>query len=328
MASGFPSLHTLSLSLVALHKQSCLMDLFTEKSFPRLKKLSLDSCLQMKQLKVSCRALKELVIENCFQLHGLDISCLVLEDLRVENCFEVYNPKSWIKVKAPCLRILSWKHNQVAGIICLENLTSLDEAFISFPILYEDGSTQKFHSVYNFLAGLCHARALTLETQCIEILSNKKCFGSFYLFDKLKVLELHTGFNKNNVSGLAFLFGSCPILHTLILRIVNDLKIERKMWSKDIWDPSTSKEEQYWESKIQILKPFLDHIKVVKIHGFLDCENEVSLVKFLLKHGKDLEEMTLCTADCNYRDLLRRQKVRSQMMGFSWASSNAKLAFY
>lgn len=91
---------------------------------------------------------------------------------------------------------------------------------------------------------------------------------------------------------------------------------------------STSEEEQYWESQIQTLKPFLNNLKVVKIHGFLECENEVSLAKFLLKHGKGLQEMTLCTAHCKHRDSLRRQKVRSQMMGFSWASSNAKISFH
>lgn len=90
---------------------------------------------------------------------------------------------------------------------------------------------------------------------------------------------------------------------------------------------ASSEEEQYWESQTQALESFLHHLKVVKIHGFLECENEVTLAKFLLKHGKALEEMILCTGNYNTRDSLRRQKIRSQMMGFSWASSNAKVAF-
>ena len=90
---------------------------------------------------------------------------------------------------------------------------------------------------------------------------------------------------------------------------------------------TSTEEEQYWESQIPSLKSFLQHLKVVKIHGFLDCENEVTLAKFLLKHGKALEEMILCAGHCDARDTLRRQKIRSQMMGFSWASSNAKVAF-
>lgn len=91
---------------------------------------------------------------------------------------------------------------------------------------------------------------------------------------------------------------------------------------------TSTEEEQYWESQIQTLKSFLQHLKVVKIHGFLECENEVTLAKFLLKHGKALEEMIICGGRCNSRDTLRRQKIRSQMMGFSRASSNAKVAFH
>lgn len=195
-----------------------------------------------------------------------------------------------------------------------------------------------------------------------QILSNRNYFTNLHTFNNLKSLELHTGFNKHNVQGLACLFRSSPSIHTLILKIINDYKIQRRVstkmypsfvqceishitgfvlistvvftvslfqqWNRDLWDMYTSEEEQYWQSQSQTLKPFLNNLNVVEIHGFLECENEVSLAKFLLKHGKALQEMTLCTGHCNYRDSLRRQKVRSQMMGFSWASSNARIAFH
>lgn len=90
---------------------------------------------------------------------------------------------------------------------------------------------------------------------------------------------------------------------------------------------TNTEEEKYWESQIPSLKSFLQHLKVVKIQGFLDCANEVTLTKFLLKQGKVLEKMILCRGYTNRRDTLRRQKIRSQMMGFSWASSNAKVDF-
>ncbi|KAJ8749349.1 hypothetical protein K2173_018836 [Erythroxylum novogranatense] len=327
MKEGFRSLHTLSLSLVILYDQSSLFDLFTETSFPRLKKLSLDACFGLKQLKIGCRALEDLTLENCFQLHGLDIACAKLEKFRVASCFDAYCGKSWVKIDAPRLRTVLWEYNAITDTSSLQNLDSLHEASIGFFILHDDVSLEKLRSVCDLLSGLSHVQSLTLESQSIEILS--KIINLAHLlqpFDNLKYLELHTSFNRNNVPGLALLFRSSPVLQTLILKIINNYKIERRLWNRDLWDVSTCEEEQYWESQIQTLKPFLNHLKVVKIHGFLDCENEVSLAKFLLKHGKDLEEMTLCTAPCNERDL-RRQKVRSQMMGFSWASSNAKIAF-
>ncbi|KAI5568003.1 hypothetical protein BDE02_13G128900 [Populus trichocarpa] len=329
MTIGFPSLHTLSLSLVILYEQSSLLDLFTESSFPCLKNLNLDACFGMKHLKVCCRALEDLTIENCFQLHSLDICSAKLENLRVASCFDAYSDKTWFKVNAPRLRSISWEYNSITASSSLVNLSSLHEASVGFSLLHENLSVEKLQSVCNFLSGLSHVHSLTLDSQCVEILSNKNdIINLLHPFNNLKVLELHTGFEKNNVPGLAFLFRSSPTLHTLILKIINDFKTERRQWNRDLWDLSTSAEEQYWESQLQALRPFLDHLKVVKIHGFLECENEVSLAKFLLKHGKDLQEMTLCTANCcNFKDSLRRQKVRSQIMGFSWASSNAKIVF-
>ncbi|KAL3574522.1 hypothetical protein D5086_025135 [Populus alba] len=300
-----------------------------ESSFPCLKNLNLDACFGMKHLKVCCRALEDLTIEKCFQLHSLDICSAKLENLRVASCFDAYSDKTWFKVNAPRLRSISWEYNSITASSSLVNLTSLHEASVGFSLLHENLSVDKLQSVCNFLSGLSHVHSLTLDSQCVEILSNKNdIINLLHPFNNLKVLELHTGFEKNNVPGLAFLFRSSPTLHTLILKIINDFKTERRQWNRDLWDLSTSAEEQYWESQLQALRPFLDHLKVVKIHGFLECENEVSLAKFLLKHGKDLQEMTLCTSKyCNFKDSLRRQKVRSQIMGFSWASSNAKIVF-
>ncbi|KAM1666360.1 hypothetical protein ACFX1X_046011 [Malus domestica] len=329
MTSGFKSLQSLSLSRIILNNQPSLSDMFTDSSFPMLKKLSLDACFGLKHLLVGCRAIEDLTLENCFQLQGLDVSGGKLERLKIGSCFDVYVVKSWVKINAPRLRIMLWKHNAITDSCSIENLSYLQEAYVGFFRVREDISVAKLHSVSNLFMGLSHAHCLTLESQCIEILSNSNYFAVYLNpFHNLKSLELHTCFNKNNVPGLACIFKSSPMLHTLILNIINDYKTVRRQWNKDMWEMSNSEEEKYWESQTQILKPFLQNLKVVKIHGFLEYENEVSLAKFLLKHGKALEEMILCTGHCKARYSLQRQKIRSQMMGFSWASSRAKIAFH
>ncbi|XP_050207060.1 putative F-box/FBD/LRR-repeat protein At4g03220 [Mercurialis annua] len=325
MIDGFQSLQTLSLTLVILYDQPSLVDLFTESSFLRLKKLKLDACFGLKHLKIGCRALEDVAIENCYQLQSLEISCGRLDRLRVASCFDAYQEKSWIKLNAPKLKSVIWDYNAITGSSFIEKLTSLIEASVGFYLVDEDVSVEEHRSVCDLLCGFSNAHTLTLKSQCVEILSNRK--HVLHPFKNLKNLELHTAFNKSIVPGLASLFRSSPALHTLILNIINDYKVEKRQWNRDLWDLSSTKEEMYWESQIHSLEPFLSNLKVVKIDGFLECENEVSLAKFLLKHGKYLQEMTLCTAHCHYRDSLRRQKVRSQMMGFSWASSNAKIAF-
>lgn len=64
----------------------------------------------------------------------------------------------------------------------------------------------------------------------LQILSNNNYFAVYlHQFNNLKSLELYTGFKKKNVPGLACLFRSCPMLHTLILNIINDFKTERRV---------------------------------------------------------------------------------------------------
>lgn len=169
----------------------------------------------------------------------------------------------------------------------------------------------------------------------------------------MRCLELQTHFNRHNVQTLSYLFKSCPLLNILILKIINDqtsermVSIERKkayfslsrfklnclwcclcfqQWNKDLWDICNSK-IQYWESQTYELESFLNHLEFVEIHGFLECENEMSLAIFLLRHGKALIKMTLRSSFL-CRDSLRRQMIRSQLTGFSKASSKAKISFH
>ncbi|CAN0914706.1 Putative F-box/FBD/LRR-repeat protein At4g03220 [Linum grandiflorum] len=338
MSRGFQSLISLSLSLVKFTEQPCLTDLFTEDSFPSLKNLDLEKCHGLRRLKVSCQGIEEFSLNECYHLRGLEICCGRLETLRVVSCFDAYcggdRESTWVRIrKGGRIRDVEWEQNAVTGSCEVEELPAVEEAAVGFFVeYYEEISAVKIESVCSFLCGFSRAHTLTLASQCIEILSNRKDSANYSknpLFRSVQLLELHTGFNKKNVSGLAFIFKSSPILHTLVLKIDTDDKIERRQWNRDLWDVSSSSEqEQYWESQVDSLKAFLNSVKVVKIHGFLEYENEVSLAKFLLKHCKHLREMTLSTPrHCNYRDSLRRQKIRSQMMGFSWASSNANFSF-
>ncbi|KAE9616830.1 hypothetical protein Lal_00034923 [Lupinus albus] len=326
MRNGFQSLRTLSLSLVILYNQPYLSDLFTESSFPLLKNLHLDMCFGLKYLHVGCRGLEDLSLEKCFQLHGLDISCAKLEKMRVTSSFDAYSKKSWVRINAPKLQHLFWQHNAVSDTTVFEQSNFLCEAYVGFFTMKGVIGMDKVRSVNNFLSALSHAGSMVLESQTIEILSN----NNFFIppFRNLKSLELNIGFSKSNVRGLACLFRSSLMLHTLIMKMIKDYKIEGKQWNSELRDMTSTEEEKYWESQIPSLMSFLQHLKVVKIHRFFECESEVTLAKFLLKHGNALEEMILCAGRCNAGETLRRQKIRSQMMGFSRASSNAKLVFH
>ncbi|KAL6535856.1 hypothetical protein OROHE_012700 [Orobanche hederae] len=332
MKSGFPSLSVLSLSRTVLHDRPFLIDLFTDSSFPLLKKLHLDECLGMKQLRVGCPALEDLCLESCFELRDLEICVGKLERLRVSSCFDPHCfSSSRLRVEAPKLRFMVWSYNGVTDECVLMKLRSLHEAFVGFLRLdhREDLSEAKIASVRNFFMGISCCHSLTLESQCVEIISKSNGFAGFSLcrFNKLKSLELSTGFHKHNTYGLANLLRSSPNIHTIVIKIISDRNGDQRQWNKDLWQPPSSCEERYWESQTPYLKSFLRHLRVVKIHGFTECASDVSLVRFLLKHGKVLRQVFLRTSLSKRRDSLLREKIKSQITGFSRASSNANIVF-
>ncbi|KAG6416944.1 hypothetical protein SASPL_124385 [Salvia splendens] len=267
MKDGFRSLSVLSLSRLILCDQPHLTNLFTNSSFPLLKKLHLEACFDLRHLRIESPALEDLSLENCYQLQDLEIRVQKLKKLRVRSCFDAYSVSSRVEIEAPDLRIMFWSYNAVTEECILHDLTHLQEAFVGFYLLPEDLSASKIISVWNFLSGMSNCHSLTLESQCIE------------------------------------------------------------EWNKDLWQSPSSGEERHWESQAQSLSSFLHHLKVVKIHGFSECANDVSIVKFLLKHGKVLQQVFLSASLSKGRDSLLREKIKSQILGFSRASSNANIVF-
>ncbi|KAI3728814.1 hypothetical protein L6452_17458 [Arctium lappa] len=328
MRSGFRTLQTLSLSFVHLDNQSYLLDMFTDSSFPQLRKLNLDSCFNLKHLRVGCRLLEELMLDNCSTLQVLDIMSPRLEILRVSSCFDSINiDNTLFQIDAPRLHTIVWANTSITGKSCMQNLVCLCEVTIGFLVRQENLDADKLRSVSSFLFGFSHTEFLTLESPFVEIMLKNNPLATifFHPFVKLKSLELHT----SEIRGLAKLLKVCPMIHTLIIKITNGLKTERRWNNRNVWDLSSSWEEQYWESQTNDLKPLLRFLRVVKIQGFSECENDIIiLVKFLLQYGRVLQDLIFYPGDYTSRGYHRHEKFKSRIMGFTRASLDAKLAFY
>ncbi|CAN7042395.1 unnamed protein product [Brassica rapa subsp. trilocularis] len=328
---GFQKLTSLSLSLVILYNQPYLSDFFTDPNFPLLEKLALENCFGLKELRVCCRLLQEFSLKNSLQLDSLEVSGNNLHRLKVVSCFHSYSEESVVKINTPNLKTFLWNSNAVTVITTtvhfLDKLVCLRKAFVGVLLLHQDINSQK-QRLLTLLSELSHSYKLQLGNQSVEILSSKKGLVKNHLppFHNMRFLELQTRFDRHNVQALSCLFKSCPMLNILLLKIINDQTSERRQWNNDLWDMSNS-EIQYWESQTYEVESFLKNLEFVEIHGFLECENEMSLAIFLLRHGKALIKMTLRSSFL-CRDNLRRQMIRSQLMGFSKASSKAKISFH
>ncbi|XP_075512535.1 putative F-box/FBD/LRR-repeat protein At4g03220 [Primulina tabacum] len=332
MKHGFKSLCSLSLSGIFLRDQPSILDLFTDSSFASLKNLHLDACSGLKNLWIKCPRLEDLSIDGCHQMQDLEISVQKLNRLRVTRCFICSN-RTRVMIDAPMLANIIWSDNSVTDESVLQNLTSLHEARIEFFIRQGCLSPAKIKSALNFLSGISHChQSLKLESQCIEVLSSSSRFAGVPLspFHKLGSLELFmTGFNKHNIPGMAKIFVNSPTIHTVIITIRGYRHPEQRPWNEELWETWSSGEEiRYWESQIQCVKPFSHHLKVVKIHGFVECGLDLSFVKFILKHGKVLQQVFLYATVCSKQmDSLLRENFISQIMGFSRASPNARIVF-
>ncbi|XP_062103101.1 putative F-box/FBD/LRR-repeat protein At4g03220 [Humulus lupulus] len=342
MKSGFRSLVSLSLSnVVLIDNDHRLLDLFSHSSFPMMSKLSMDCCLGLKHLRIGCGALEEFELKCCIALQSLEICCPKLQTLKVQTCFEEYNDDgddgivSWVNIEAPKLRTLVWEENAVTDSSSLVDLRKLEEATIGTLIgfgYHENVSLAKLQSLSDFLAGFAYVRCLKFgEGNFLEILSDHLYLGErLNPFENLRTLELHLDVKNDTVyGGLACIFRSSPMLHTLILKYINKIERKRKWKSDDSFDC-----EEFWESQAETLKLFFHHLQIVRIHGVFKSEKEVRLPRFLLRHGKALHEMTFCITQHPFynRNIIlaqaspRRQNIfRSRVMGWPRASSNANI---
>ncbi|OWM90970.1 putative F-box/FBD/LRR-repeat protein At4g03220 [Punica granatum] len=329
MKGGFQSpLQVLSLSLLLIEGE---LDIFTDSVFPVLRKLSLSEFMHLRQIKVSCSALEDMTLEKCSELDTLEVVGSRLERLRVASCFHSLRGKSMVKVHAARLRVLEWEQNHLTEDCLLQNLTALHQASLYGLTKFHEFAPPaiKLRAAWNFLHGLCHVQCLKLDTPCMKLLQQlaEKNYGPLLPFINLETLELRTVLTRNNiVPALDLLFKSSPSLCSLILTNTDYCSYERsERKDKDWWDATSLEEEKNWETQMTAMTSFLEKLKVVKIHGFSGCKGDVSLAKFLLRHGKALEEIVLCYG--NERNSLLEKKIKSQMMEFSAAASSAKILF-
>ncbi|RVW69650.1 hypothetical protein CK203_066408 [Vitis vinifera] len=89
-----------------------------------------------------------------------------------------------------------------------------------------------------------------------------------------ETMKLHTVLDKNNIRGLLCLFRSSPTLHTLILKIILISRLKRQrlilihiIFPLILGPILISEQEQYWESRSQTFKSFLQHLKDTPIPG-------------------------------------------------------------
>ncbi|XP_020415667.1 uncharacterized protein LOC109948137 [Prunus persica] len=193
-------------------------------------------------------------------------------------------------------RSFYWASNNFAGKCLIQSFLILRKADIYYPFTVKG---IKIHSTVNLFSAISQVQNLRLSFEIFEILSKRYFeFGGLppCSFINLKSLQIDTSWSKSYIPGIACLFKSSPVVHTLGIEIKSYCAPDNK-WNNNLLDNGHCTKEQFWDAEAQTLSPFLCHLKVVKIRVFqkMGHEGVISIASFLLEHGKNLQEMIIIT---------------------------------
>ncbi|ONI18577.1 hypothetical protein PRUPE_3G224400 [Prunus persica] len=215
-----------------------------------------------------------------------------LETFKFTQCFG----ECCFNIFAPNLQSFYWASNNFAGKCLIQSFLILRKADIYYPFTVKG---IKIHSTVNLFSAISQVQNLRLSFEIFEILSKRYFeFGGLppCSFINLKSLQIDTSWSKSYIPGIACLFKSSPVVHTLGIEIKSYCAPDNK-WNNNLLDNGHCTKEQFWDAEAQTLSPFLCHLKVVKIRVFqkMGHEGVISIASFLLEHGKNLQEMIIIT---------------------------------
>ncbi|OMP00767.1 hypothetical protein COLO4_12386 [Corchorus olitorius] len=298
---GFSRLKSLKLMDTKLLDQVLFQNFIS--SCPLLETLSLRGCLfhDFKVLDISLRNLRKLVIDNGYcgdpfeeglRECDLKIACPNLVQ------FTLWGPLakniSWDKnpyfLQAAMIFSYSWEWNESDDV-------SLHEEFADHML--------------KILRGVCHAEVLTLQMSILEYIhpavARPECFTTFY---NLKELVLSILMLEGHLQSLIYLMKCAPNLQCLSVFI-------------DEYESACDYILEIPDEAIECLTCHLKRVKLIDI-GYYD-DHDLELIRFFLKNGHVLEEMSIIWLK-HLKQEFKRETIQ-EVMRFPRSSSNVTVTF-
>ncbi|KAH9651584.1 putative FBD-associated F-box protein [Citrus sinensis] len=271
---GFSRLKSLDLQ----HVEVLDYNLFREflSSCPLLENLYTKECFfhNFESLDISTTSLKYLTI--------LDISSNSLKSLTLERIEFGGDELDNYKLKIACSNLESF--NIFAPLLpdfTLESLNSLQNAFIFLETIGEYMEAKEIcHRMSKILNGLRDVKVLKLSCTLYQFLN--------------AILEQRSYFSAsfNNLKSLILCVTTAEWTVPLIIRLLNhspNLEVLTIYFDSD---------EYYddWEIPDKVILCLTCHLKTVELIDFSGNENELELVRFLLKNGHVLQKLRIISA--------------------------------
>ncbi|KAF8023829.1 hypothetical protein BT93_F1111 [Corymbia citriodora subsp. variegata] len=238
----------------------------------------------LNDLLMNCKCLESLRLKKCWNLEHLSIfeRDLALKTLVIDNCnFH----QEWFGVEAPNLRF--FKYSGTVGIFHLMLTRHFAEAELDFRSESEFDDSGG-HLLQRLLSSLDCARVLKVCSFMLQVIPTG--MEPLRMQSPLNVrhLVLNTALHRDEYWGIAFFLKSCPFLETLTLQM-SPPRIFPDYDPPFMFDPS-----KFWSGNIdRLYKCVLRTLKVVEVMGFQGTINEIRLLRYLLYHGRAMQELKL-----------------------------------
>lgn len=301
-------------------KWKILVDVPENVSFFSLKVLEFtgvkfSSYESVEKLLLSCPVLEDLVIENCKWLSGccLSVRGSALKNLSLDTYVHLDREVELkILIDTPAIETLEIREFTSEDILIKENLTSIRTASIDVAQKIERSVPCSLYgdSVFGLLENISHVKFLTLSKSTMGALSRASDYR-FPTFHNLTELELIVD-AWSGWTLLPHILGSSPNLETLVFpQGLVDMFSSQSQFFRFSWSPPEL-----------VPECLSSKLKTIEIKSFQGINDELSFVKYLLKHGRVLRTMSI---DCSL--LPDDAKIQKKLFKFRRGSTSCKLVF-
>ncbi|KAG0469599.1 hypothetical protein HPP92_015646 [Vanilla planifolia] len=160
-----------------------------------------------------------------------------------------------------------------------------------------NSSIQKnYHQMLeSLMAGLHEVRALSLSSWCLQVLPPHDvvhhCLPT--PLHHLKHLKVDVQFDKDELPGIACLLRNSPNLERLTIQLFRQAHMDREVEAVGNLTACFSDcgEENFWNCQSVPFFCLKHNLKKVVVENFKGEDNEINLLKFLLKNACVLEDM-------------------------------------
>ncbi|OMP10150.1 hypothetical protein COLO4_04774 [Corchorus olitorius] len=278
--------------LTQLKLVACEIKLIGEIQLNCLKLLSLKDCVlnhEIEQIISRCSVLEKLSLIGCCSPSRLAFRNPSIKSLILHH-EALYNER--LEISCPSIETLN-----LAGAMEFVDLVDVSSIVVSstYFCFGLENSSDKYQKVVELLKMLSSGKIFRICNWCILVFSAWQLTNQPDLLFRWKYLEFELHPTKWHQPGISCLLRTSPLLETLAMYIYTEPN-QLSPPDKFKWMESHNFDgESFWSSQEGTIHCLQNHLKTVKVYGYVTEPYVFDIIKFLLKNAMVLEKLEIST---------------------------------